>query len=106
MAVRWVLSQEVLEPHEDPDIVVGSQFDDVLPAALMRRRRSPVAREDPERHEGDMNGMGPVSAVILQIPDLRGALLRGRADLVGVKELLVDGPASIVITKHPPPGLD
>src|SRR2546428_13553092 len=50
--------------------------------------------------------MGPVATVVLQAPDFRGSLLRGCPNFVHVEELLVDGPASVVVTKHPPPGFD
>src|SRR5207302_466193 len=89
VAMRWVPSQEVLESHEDLYIVVRSQFYYVFPACLMSCRRSPVSREDPECHQVNVDGVAPV-AVVLQYPDLGRLLLRGRADFVHVKELLVE----------------
>src|SRR2546426_9868009 len=100
VAMRWVPSQEVLESHEDLYIVVRSQFYYVFPACLMSCRRSPVSREDPECHQVNVDGVAPV-AVVLQYPDLGRLLLRGRADFVHVKELLVDGPPSVIVAKYP-----
>src|SRR5712691_12319279 len=99
VAMRRVPAQEVFEWNRDLHIVVGPQLYSIFPACLMGCRRSPVPREDPECHQVNVDGMGPITAIVLQDPDLRGTLLRRCANFVNVKELLVDGPASVIIAK-------
>src|SRR5207302_9004111 len=76
----------------------------VLPRYFVRRGRLHISRKDLELFHVDVNGVGPITAIVLQDPDLRRTLLRSRTNFVHVKELAVDGPASVIIAKHPPPG--
>src|SRR2546425_1503833 len=95
VAMRWVPSHEVLESHEDLYIVVRSQFHNVFPACLMRRRGSAVPREDPECHQVNVDGVAPV-AVVLQDPDLRRPLPRAARTSFTLKNfsLMVHPPLS------------
>src|SRR5712692_4221463 len=103
VAVRRVPAQEVAKSHEDRYFIVGPQLYHVFPGYLMRCRRLPVPREDLKFLQMNVDGVGPATATVLQDPDLRGALLRSRADFVHVKEFVVDRPGSLMSLEFPPP---
>src|SRR4030095_11358269 len=94
VAVHGVAPHEIAEAEEQFDVVVLSQPDDILTAPLDRSRRVPVAADDLELLEVNVDRVLPVKAA-LQIPLLCRVSLHAETDLVAVEEFVVDDPLAV-----------
>src|SRR5260370_19660809 len=74
----------IAELHPDDHVSVGTQAIDVLAAALRRRGRLPIPRDDLALFKMDVNGMVPVKAA-LQRPLFGGGESRLRGDAPEVR---------------------
>ncbi len=103
VAVHGIPSMEISEPNEEPYLIVWSEDHNILAGHLKRRRRLPVPREDLEFFEVNVDRVGPATPIVLQDPDLCGALLGAARTSFTLKNfpLMVH---LIIIAKHPPPG--
>src|SRR6185369_13310927 len=94
VAMHRIAPYKVAETEEQLDVIVLSQPHDVLAASLDRCRRVSVSADNLVFLEMNVYGMFPVKAA-LQIPRFRRVALHAEANIIAVKEFVVDDPLAI-----------
>ena len=97
MAVHRIVAAEVPEAHHQLDLLVELQPDDVLPGEfdVPPRDQLPVAPDDLELLQVNVDRVLPAPGVVLEDPPFRRVPVHREADLVAVHEAAVDLPLAV-----------
>src|SRR5438552_8545434 len=97
VAVHGIVPPEVPEAHHQLDLLVELQPDDVLPGEfdVPPLDQLPVAPDDLELLQVNVDRVLPAPGVVLQDPPFRRVPVHREADLVAVEELPVDLPLAV-----------
>src|SRR5438552_16321146 len=97
VAVHRIVAAEVPEAHHQLDLLVETQLYDILPGEfdVPRLDQLPVAPDDLELLQVNVDGVLPAAGVVLQDPPFRRVTVHREPDLVAVHEAPVDLPLAV-----------
>ena len=89
-----VAPHKIAEAEINSHIIVFTESYDILSASFDQRRRIAVARENLVLLKVDVDRMGPIESAF-ELPNLRRVALDPEANVVAVKQFIVDHPLAV-----------